>query len=113
MHDLPVTAADLAANIASEHYFTAAEGVIGAFAAEDRAKGGNGTCPATVFDLGAPLNDLTICVLVLHNGFILIGESASSGPDNFMSRMVARSNAVQKMWPLMRYALKQKLHEAG
>ena len=59
------------------------------------------------------LNLLTFCVLVLRNGFTVTGESACASPENFdaeIGRKVARANAVEKMWPLMGYALKEKLH---
>jgi hypothetical protein len=55
---------------------------------------------------------LTFCVLVLRNGFTVTGESACASPENFdaeIGRKVARTNAVSKMWPLMGYALKEKL----
>jgi hypothetical protein len=59
------------------------------------------------------LNLLTICVLVLRNGFTVTGESACASPENFdeeIGRKIARQNAVQKIWPLMGYELKQRLH---
>jgi hypothetical protein len=55
---------------------------------------------------------LTFCVLVLRNGFTVTGESACASPENFdaeLGRKIARQNAVQKMWPLMGYALKERL----
>ena len=58
---------------------------------------------------------LTFCVLVLRNGFTVTGESACASPENFdaeIGRSIARDNAVQKIWPLMGYALKQQLHTA-
>lgn len=65
---------------------------------------------------GAPalpaLSLLTFCVLVLKNGFTVTGESACASPENFdaeIGRKIARQNAVQKIWPLMGYALKEKL----
>ena len=67
---------------------------------------------------GAPvlpaLSLLTFCVLVLNNGFAVTGESACASPENFdaeIGRKIARQNAVQKIWPLMGYALKQDLFE--
>lgn len=67
---------------------------------------------------GAPvlpeLGLLTFCVLVLKNGFTVTGESACASPENFddeLGRKIARQNAVDKMWPLMGYALKQKLFD--
>ncbi len=55
---------------------------------------------------------LTFCVLVLRNGFTVTGESACASPENFNSeigRRIARENAVSKVWPLLGYALKEKL----
>lgn len=106
-----VTPADIEANIESEVYFTAADGVRGADAALN-------------FDLAilAPrfpeqsLLLLTFCVLVLKNGFTVTGESACASPENFnaeLGQKIARQNAVQKIWPLMGYALKQQLHTQG
>jgi len=51
----------------------------------------------------------------LSNGFTVTGESACVSPENFdpeIGRRVARANAVQKLWPLMGYALKQDLYRA-
>lgn len=55
---------------------------------------------------------MTFCVLVLRNGFTVTGESACASPENFdaeLGRKIARQNAVSKMWPLMGYALKERL----
>jgi hypothetical protein len=99
-----VTPADIEANIDTEHYFTAAQG-----AAHYSAENPHG------FRDGEPaLGLLTFCVLVLRNGFTVTGESACASPENFdaeLGRKIARQKAVSKMWPLMGYALKQKLHE--
>jgi len=100
-----VTPADIEANIASEHYFTAMDGVVG-----------HADNPGIVAGtpINSPLDLLTFCVLVLRNGFTVTGESACASPENFdpeIGRKVARQNAVQKVWPLMGYALKQRLHD--
>ncbi len=98
-----ITPADIEANIASEHYFTAGEGVWGAASPFDRT---NGT------DIPASLELLTFCVLLLRNGFTVTGESACASPENFdaeIGRKIARANAVQKIWPLMGYELRSKL----
>ncbi len=111
-----VTPADIEANIASEHYFTAGEGVIGAFAAaEFQSTTGDAVIPrgaAHPEHLKTSLNLLTFCVLVLKNGFTVTGESACASPENFdaeIGRKIARQNAVQKVWPLMGYELRSKL----
>ncbi|EFO1572594.1 TPA: hypothetical protein KBW41_000990 [Escherichia coli] len=57
---------------------------------------------------------LTFCVLVLKNGFTVTGDSACASPENFdaeIGRKIARQNAVNKIWMLEGYLLKQKLSE--
>ena len=101
-----VTPADIEANIASEHYFTAFEGAM--HTGEHAKYAGDWEVPRTI----EALSLLTFCVLVLRNGFTVTGESACASPENFdaeLGRKIARQNAVQKMWPLMGYALKEKL----
>lgn len=117
-----VTPDALKANIASEHYFTAADGVDGATLAMLRAFRPNDTVATRPLAEDNPkegtvmggLSLLTFCVLVLRNGFTVTGESACASPENFdaeIGRKIARENAVQKIWPLMGYALKASLHE--
>ena len=104
-----VTPADIEANIVSESYFTAAEGLKGASA----DKPGSSLLPEYATYEGSPLSLLTFCVIVLKNGFTVTGESACASPENFdaeIGRKVARQNAVQKIWPLMGYELKQRLN---
>lgn len=103
-----VTKADIENNIVSVWYFTAAEGVEGAAAA-----GMSYDCQPPVTTV-SPLRLLTFCVLVLRNGFTVTGESACASPENFdaeIGRKIARENAVNKLWPLMGYELKQRLHD--
>jgi N4 Gp49/Sf6 Gp66 family protein len=104
-----VTPADIEDNIASEHYFTAGEGA----AASTRVS--EGAPPYTPESLPAALGLLTFCVLVLRNGFTVTGESACASPENFdadLGRKIARANAVNKVWPLLGYALRDKLAAA-
>ena len=105
-----VTPADIEANIASEHYFTASDGVVGATAAlTGQALGG------ITYEI-PPLHLLTFCVLVLRNGFTVTGESACASPENFdaeVGRKIVRQNAVSKVWPLLGFALKERLHAEG
>ena len=103
-----VTPADIEANIASEHYFTAAKGAYGdgPWARGETGPFGEEGRKADALDL------LTFCVLVLRNGFTVTGESACASPENFdaeVGRKIARQNAVQKIWPLMGYELRSKL----
>lgn len=101
--------------IVSEHYFTGADGVLGAY------KNNNGVLvesykyyckvPRSIQAVGL----LTFCVLVLKNGFTVTGESACASPENFdaeIGRKIARQNAVNKIWPLEGYLLKQQLSDS-
>ena len=59
------------------------------------------------------LDCLTLCVLVLRNGFTVVGESACASSKNFdaeLGRKIARQKAVDKMWPLLGYALKENIN---
>lgn len=104
---------DIEANIFSEHYFTARDGRRGAIqdgTYEGRERPTFGEADLVRLDL------LTFCVLMLRNGFMVTGESACASPENFdaeIGRKIARENAVAKIWPLLGFSLKQKLHEAA
>jgi hypothetical protein len=103
-----VTPADIEANIASEHYFTAADGVAGEAHRRELAD----VDPPWGWYAPPPLGLLTFCVLVLKNGFTVTGESACASPENFdaeLGRKIARQHAVDKMWSLMGYALRDTL----
>ncbi|HBR9125103.1 hypothetical protein FCG86_001800 [Klebsiella pneumoniae] len=94
-----VTPGKIESVIAEEVFFTPADAVKG--------KGGQ------VAD-SSPINLLTICVLILKNGFTVTGESACASPENFdpeIGRKIARENAVNKIWMLEGYLLKQRLSE--
>lgn len=101
-----ITPQELQENVASVHFFTAAQGAVGAQDAR--------IAPEHVGDFH-PLDLLTICVLVLKNGFTVTGESACASPENFdaeLGKKLARQNAEQKIWPLMGYHLKQQLAQS-
>ncbi|HAV37439.1 MAG TPA: hypothetical protein DCX52_13985 [Massilia sp.] len=102
-----ITPADIEANIASEHYFTAGQGEAGAIAMTSGVSG-----MRAYSEIPESLHLLTFCVLVLRNGFTVTGESACASPENFdaeIGRNIARQNAVQKIWPLMGYQLRDHL----
>lgn len=105
LHAPRVTPADIEAEIASEHFFTAAQGMRAAFE--------EGGLPARDLKY-EPLELLTFCVLVLKNGFTVTGESACASPANFdaeIGRKIARQNAVNKIWPLLGFSLRDAIHE--
>ena len=104
-----VTMADIEANIVSEHYFTARDGRRGALV-DGTYVGREKPTPGEA-DL-APLDLMTFCVLVLRNGFTVTGESACASPENFnaeIGRRIARENAVEKVWPLLGFRLRDEL----
>jgi len=58
-------------------------------------------------------SQLTICCLTLKNGFTVTGESACASPENFnaeLGRKIAKDNAINKIWMLEGYLLKQRLY---
>jgi|GEM_PF-820015 len=101
-----VTPEDIENAIVQEHYIVPDEDVMPEVFEPSSAK---------VFPMAASLKLLTICVLVLRNGFTVTGTSACASPDNFdadIGRRVARQDAVRQVWPLLGYALRDRLHHA-
>lgn len=55
---------------------------------------------------------LSICILVMSNGFTVIGKSAPASADNFnaeLGKKFAYEDAIRQLWPLMGFALRDKL----
>ncbi|HEK0546124.1 TPA: hypothetical protein SMP11_002837 [Proteus mirabilis] len=87
--------------IASEYYFTAADGFAGALSVSDEFNKLSES--DRVINPPSQLDVLTFCVLILKNGFTVTGESACASPENFdaeIGRKIARENAVNKIWML-------------
>lgn len=107
-----VALADIEAAIAAEFHGTA----------HDFAHGATVARPGKTFtispELEVPvildqLKNLSLCVLVLRNGFTVTGKSAPADPANFdaeLGRKFAREDAVRQLWPLMGFALRDRLH---
>lgn len=60
----------------------------------------------------ASLSCLTICVLVLRNGFTVVGKSACASPENFnaeLGQKIAREDARRQIWALEGYQLRSML----
>lgn len=58
------------------------------------------------------LSLLSICILVMKNGFTVVGTSAPASPENFnpdLGRKLAYEHAIRQLWPLMGFALRDKL----
>lgn len=98
-----VTPEMLDAEIASEHYFTALDGVDGHFRGGPEAQG---------VSHASTLGCMTFCVLVLRNGFTVTGESACASPENFnweIGKKIAKSNARDKIWPFLGFRLRDQI----
>lgn len=96
-----ITPADVEENILEEHYINAGSAIANAEGIQS-------------YETHVSVNLLTICVLVLRNGFTVTGESACASPENFdaeIGRKIARKNAVDKVWPFMGYELRSKLSQ--
>lgn len=55
---------------------------------------------------------LTVCCLTLRNGFTVTGESACASPENFdaeLGRKIAREKALEKIWPLLGFRLRDTI----
>lgn len=88
---------DINANIVGHHAFVAADALhaLGSLPPEPGA-----------------LDLLSICILQTRNGFTIIGKSAPASRDNFdaaLGAKLAYEDAVRQLWPLMGYALRDKL----
>lgn len=63
--------------------------------------------------LRIPDSTVTICHIVLANGFSVRGESACVDPDNFeeaVGRKIAYDNAFDKIWQLEGYLLAEQIY---
>jgi hypothetical protein len=55
-----------------------------------------------------------VCALTLANGFTVVGTAASASVENFdeeIGRKIAKDDAINKIWPLEGYRLRQQLFE--
>lgn len=99
-----VTPADIADEIAAEFYFTAADGVLG--------QSEMGTRPAAWTNL----DQVTICTLVLRNGAKVLGVNYGAidraQHDAGKGRDAARAAAVEKVWELLGFRLRDQLADA-
>lgn len=93
----PVTEAELQARSTAPRV-TEAE-VLGSIANKEFIKVNEGT--------------LTICVLTLHNGWQVTGESACADLRNYkqdVGERISYDNAVKKIWAFLGFVLRDKLH---
>jgi len=96
-----VSLADMVGKIVGEFYFTGNQ----ALQAINQADGAD-------YPYVHALDVLTICILVMCNGFTIIGKSAPASPENFdaeKGRRFAYEDAIKQLWPLEGYALRERL----
>lgn len=58
------------------------------------------------------LETFTLCILVMRNGFVVVGKSAPASPENFdpaLGKQFAYEDAIRQLWPLMGYSLRDQL----
>lgn len=59
---------------------------------------------------------MSICVLVMRNGFTVMGKSAPASAENFnraLGEKLAYEDAIRQLWPLMGFSLRDRLSQAG
>lgn len=99
-----VALADIEAAIAHEFTFNMGEAAL----CLDPHVALKGPLPACAESLGV----LTVCTLVMRNGFTVIGKSAPADAANYnadLGRKFAREDAIRQLWPLMGFALRDRL----
>ena len=55
---------------------------------------------------------MTLCLIVLDNGYIVIGKSTPADPENFdeeLGRKFAKEDAIRQIWPLEAYLLREAM----
>lgn len=94
-----VTMADLEAQVKSQFFFTARDGVY-----RNEMAGSD----------AAALSHVMICVLILHNGLKLVGVNTGSvDPRDYnadMAMKMARADAINQLWPMLGFQLKEQLY---
>lgn len=95
-----VTQEEVLDSISSEYFFTGKEGLCGK----------HGYLPDG-YDDGLAM--VTICVLILKNGHRIVGVNTGSVSDeNFdhtLARKLAKENALDQIWGLLGYSLRDRL----
>lgn len=102
--DARVTFESINSQIVKEMYFSAGDGIIG-----------NPESPSIITEKEfEPFDMITFCVILMKNGHRIVGVNegpiSSSNFDAELGRKMARANAIDKIWPLLGYELRSKLH---
>lgn len=109
-----VTISQIEASINSEHYFTADDGALGRVV-DPMIRKGMAVTLADVPDAFKPLTLITICVLILNNGHRIVGVNegpvSAANHDAALGRTMAREKAIEQIWPLMGFELRERLFQ--
>ena len=90
-------------DLGPEHLFTA----LGAWSTSN---GRDGSPPT--HEVVQALKCFSICLLVMSNGFVVIGKSYPASPENFdadFGRELAYWDCIRQLWPLMSFSLRDRL----
>ena len=111
-----ITREQVEAAIAETHFFTAWEGAQFAFwcnAAEIMDDAALEAYGQNEPHRDGPLSRVTVCVLVMHNGFTAVGVNEGPvSPENHkpdVGRQYAYEQALDKVWMVLGYQLKDRL----
>jgi hypothetical protein len=104
-----VSLRDIEEAIVSRYHFTAGEVIDALNAIAPTSRDGYGLpSPGPIPE---SLKLLSICIVVMKNGFTVIGKSACASPANFnadLGRKIAYEDAICQIWPLMGFALRER-----
>ena len=71
---------------------------------------------STEYHRFGPDGILTVCLCTMKNGFIVVGKSAPASPENFNAdkgEAFAYEDCIRQLWPLMGFALRDRLAADG
>ena len=133
-----ITPLDIEAIIVNEYYFTAMDGAWGRRMSDrltqlgemssdidERIDANQSKSMKELMDQPLPprehvprkeLNEITICVMILANGFKVVGVNEGPvSPKNFdadTGKRLARQKAIDKIWALEGYLLKERMNKS-
>jgi Phage protein (N4 Gp49/phage Sf6 gene 66) family len=61
------------------------------------------------------IEHMTICILVMENGYAVVGKSAPADAENFdeeLGKKFAKEDCIRQLWALEGYALREKMIDA-
>lgn len=105
----PIDKAFLESMVSGKYFFTALDGMIGTTVGKEGAEG----------EVAAHkvLGNITVCVLVLHNGYTVEGINHGAAfvdnHDKELGKKYAYEEALAKLWPLVGCIIKERVYSEG